>query len=145
VDDTVLISAASEVIINAVAIPDTITLTPDPAQMLTRSSLSMTVSLNGPAPVGGQVIDLQARNTNVVSTPLLATIAEGETTVDFIVDANALVGSTIIDATASGFSSDNTRLTTNARAYSLLIPLVGINRSVTGTLTLAKPAPSGGA
>jgi len=144
VDDTALFSSSDEVVITAEPIPDTITLTPDPAQLLTRASLTMTASLNGPAPAGGQIIDLVASNSTV-TVPATVTVLESATSVTFAVDSNTATGPVNVVASATAFTGDSAQVTVNARDFSLLIPLVGIDRTESGTLTLAQPAPTGGA
>ena len=143
-NDTALFSIPDEVVINALAIPDTVTLSPSPGQMLTRDSLTLTATLNAPAPAGGQVIDLVVSNSNV-SVPATITVPESTTSITFTVDSNTAIGSVTVTASATGFTGSNTDITVNERDFSLLIPLIGIDRTETGTLTLNEPAPTGGA
>jgi len=124
--------------------PDTITLTPATGQLLTRGSLSMNVILNAEAPAGGQVINLAASNT-LVSLPPTVTVLEGGLSAAFIIESDLDTGLVEISASAAGFTGDSSDVEVVVRGFSLSSPLVGIDRTVTASLSLPQPAPIGGA
>ncbi len=124
--------------------PDTIELTPSPAQLLTRSSLSMTVSLNAPAPAGGQIVDLGATNA-LVTLPTSVMVLEGELNSSFDIESDISTGSVDITASATGFTGDTSTVDVVIRDLNLSSPLVGIDRAVTAIISLPQPAPVGGA
>lgn len=124
--------------------PDTIVLIPSPAQMLTRASLTMTVTLNAPAPAGGQVIDLSASDT-IVTLPPTVTVLGGQLSANFDIESDVAIGSVDITASAVGFTGNTSMVDVVIRDLNLSSPLVGIDRTVTATISLPQPAPLGGA
>jgi len=131
-------------VFNVLEAPDTVTLTPSPGQILTRSTLNMTVTLNAVAPSGGQVIDL-ATDNSFVSAPASVTVPGGSLSAGFQATSTNDLGITQVTASAVGFTGDVSSVEVIARDFNLSSPLVGIDRTVTATITLSQPAPTGGA
>ena len=119
----------------------------DPASITGGNSVTATITLSDPAPVGGLTIALSSNN-GAVSVPVAITVAAGETTATFDVNtSNVLVPQAVnISATLNG-SISNAPLTVNP----LLVTSVTVSSqsvaggvSTTGTLTMSGPAPVGG-
>jgi hypothetical protein len=137
-------SAPDTVQITATAVPTAITLTPTPATMLTRGALSMTVTLNAPAGVGGQGVNLSS-GAGVVTVPATVTVPQGSVSVGFTATSGYSPGSAVVSATATGLTGDDSTVTVARRNFTLWAPLVGIDRTVVGEIRLAEAAPAGGA
>ena len=144
VNDGAVDSAPDTVMVEVFQIADTITLTATSTQMVTQNTLTMTANINGLADVGGQSIDLLANNA-LVTVPANVTIPEGQTSVDFDIQSGVDTGSVNITASATDLTGDIKTINVQARSFSLSNQLVGIDRTVTGTITLAQPALTGGA
>jgi hypothetical protein len=112
------------------------------------TSVTATVTLNGPAPTGGAVVSLSSNNA-AAQTPGSVTIAANATSATFTVTTSA-VGASVtatITATYNG-SNSNANLNINPPGVSglALNPTSVVGRiSSTGTVTLNSPAPAGGA
>lgn len=97
------------------------------------NSATATVSLNGPAPVGGAVVSLSSSNPAVASVPASVTVAEGTTSVGFPVATSAVPGATnvTIFAAFNGITQNSSltvQLTYNFSGY--LPPLVNDGSSL---------------
>jgi len=106
-----------------------------------------TVTLNGPAAPGGDVINLSSNSPSAV-VPLSVTVASGATTATFTITTSVVAASTpaTITATFGGASPTTTLTITPAVLTGVSVSpttIIGGN-SVTGTVTLDGPAPSGG-
>ena len=126
------------------AAPTTITLTPSPGQMVTNSTLTMTVTLDNAAGTGGQVVNLSANNSKV-TVPATMTVPAGQLSATFNATSGLELGAAIVTASATGLTSSTSSVTVIGRDFTLYSPLVGLNRTVVGSITLAQPAPAGGA
>ncbi|MEW5800484.1 MAG: PKD domain-containing protein, partial [bacterium] len=124
--------------------PDIITLSPSLVSMLTRSTRTMNISLNSPAGTGGLDIDLSAGNA-LVTLPARVTVPQGQSSAAFTIASAVDTGSITVSASAAGLTGDDSSVTVQPRTFTLSSPLVGIDRTVRGTIALAQPAPSGGA
>ena len=145
VNDGLLPSAPSQVTITANASgPSTITLTPATAQLDTRDTINLTVTLDQPALPGGQVIDLVASNANV-TVPATVTVTQGNTTAGFVATSDLATGNVNVTASATGLIEDTSLLQVQVREFGLTSPLVGIDRTVFANIILDRPAPAGGA
>jgi uncharacterized repeat protein (TIGR01451 family) len=105
------------------------------------------VTLNAAAPVGGAVVTLTSSNGAVV-VPTSITVPAGTTGVNFTVTPTAVSSTQTSTVTASyrGVSMSKTVTVTPIVIAALTLtpnPVTGPN-SVTGTVTLTCPAPSGG-
>ena len=78
--------------------------------------------------------------------PPTVSVPENQTTAQVPVTAGNNVGSATITANATGFTSDTSTVNVSNRAMTIAIdsPLVGIGRTIGGTVTLAQPAGPGG-
>jgi hypothetical protein len=90
-------------------------LTPEARTIATGADLTMTVTLNGPAPTGGAVIDLtQSPSGFTTLSDTSITIASGSTTGTFTVHGDAIGGPVTVTATLNGTASSDTALVTVA-------------------------------
>ena len=120
-----------------------------PTAVVGGASSTGTVTLNGPAPSGGELITLQTSNSAVAQVPANAKIAAGSTSATFTIATTPLTTNTsvTITATYAGIVRTTT-LTINAATLSSIFrspdTVVG-GASSTGTVTLNGAAPMGGA
>jgi hypothetical protein len=132
----------------------TLTVTPllssvalSPSSVLGGSSSTGTVTLAGPAPSGGAVVTL-ASNNAVATVPANVTVAAGATTGTFTISTSGVAITTVVTITAtySGVNQTATLTVTPLLSSVALSPSsVFGGSSSTGTITLAGPAPAGGA
>ena len=126
-------------------IPHSISLLPQTLNLPTLASAPIVIALSRPAGPDGQIVNLASSDTDVFTVPATVTVAEGETTVNATVTAGSTAGSATLQASAAGFQGDSALVVVAARAMMLNVsPLVGLNRSVDGTVQLAESAPAGG-
>jgi hypothetical protein len=145
------------------------TVTPAPPPTSTLSSLTLnptnvvggvqsstgTVTLSGAAPSGGAVVTLSSSNTNVARTPSSVMVAAGATSATFTVSTSAVFASTTVSISGTyGGVTRSASLTVTpvplpplALASLTLSPssVIGGLESSTGTVTLTRAAPRGGA
>jgi hypothetical protein len=145
-----------------------LTVTPAPPPPPTLSSLSLnptsvvggtqsstgTVTLSGPAPVGGATVGLSSSNTTAARVPSSVTVAAGATSATFTVSTSAVAASTTITIPATYNGATRSASLTVAPAppppptvSSLALDPANVfgGQSSTGTVTLTGPAPAGGA
>jgi RHS repeat-associated protein len=90
-------------------VPVGLTLSPD--RVTSGSTVSAVVTLSGPAPAGGAVVDLAARRRKMVAMPNSVTIPAGAASVAFTIIAEPVHGKprvTEIDATLNGITATAT-------------------------------------
>jgi hypothetical protein len=114
-----------------------------------------TVTLSGPAPAGGAVVTLSSSNTAAARAPSSVIVAAGATSASFTVSTSAVAASTSVTISAAyGGATRSASLTVTPAAppapilSSLTLnptSVVGGVQSSTGTVTLSRPAPAGGA
>lgn len=121
-----------------------------PTAVVEGSTSTGTVTLTGPAPAGGLVVTLSSGNATAATVPESVTVAGGETSATFTIQAGSTAGSSssVITASAGGVSRSAT-FTVNSGNPTLsnlsLIPLSVVGgSSSTGTVTLTAPATAGG-
>jgi putative flippase GtrA len=122
----------------------TITLTPDPLN-LELAPGKMTVTIGTPAPAGGLDITVVNSDAAVAEAPASVHIGEGSKTA--VITVTPLKpGSTIIMATLTGYRPGfgTVNVSQPSLALSLASGNVGLTRTLSGTVTLSSPAPSGG-
>ena len=111
------------------------------------TTLTGTVTLNGAAPTGGQVVTLTSSSASV-TVPASVTVAAGASSATFNVTTTAVASSTNVTITgAMTGSSATTSLTLTAphpTSVTLSSASVIGGSSVTGTVKLAEAAPTGG-
>lgn len=118
-----------------------------PTTVVGGNSFTGTVTLTGPAPSGGVVVNL-SNNSSAAQTPATVTVAAGSSTAPFTVATSVVTTSTI----ATEFASYNgNTVQANVTITPLAINSIVMNptsvaggASSTGTVTLNGPAPSGG-
>ena len=138
------LAAATSNSFNVIApLPTSVTLTPSPAQMFVRGSLTMTATLDSIAPPGGQLISLSAGS--LLTAPASITIPAGSLSTTFTVTSGNDNGTADVNASAAGLVGSTATVNVQLRSFTLVSPLVGINRAVTATITLDQPAIAGGA
>jgi uncharacterized repeat protein (TIGR01451 family) len=122
-----------------------VSLTPNPFGIVTNTSAPMTVTLSHPAGVGGQTVTL-VTNDPVAAVQESIVIAAGESAGTATITSGSAAGAAIITATAAGFQDGTANVNVSLRGMTLSAPsaLVGVGRSLTGTITLGQPAPTGG-
>ncbi|HVT12731.1 MAG TPA: hypothetical protein VHE55_10730 [Fimbriimonadaceae bacterium] len=113
-----------------------------------RSTLTGTVSLNGPALSGGAVVQLSQTNGNAATIPSSVTISQGQTSKTFTITTKAVTSSqfTTITATRGSVSLQQNLTVTPITIQNLQLnsSTVTGGASVSGVVRLAARAPSGG-
>ncbi|MFO7691393.1 MAG: Calx-beta domain-containing protein [Cryobacterium sp.] len=124
----------------------TLTLAPANQSLLVGATGNLTVSIPAPAGAGGVVVTLASDDTDVATVPASVTIAAGASSAAFQVTAGATAGTAQITATAAGYTAANANVTVSLRTLSIAVssPIVGVGRSIAGTVTLGAAAPAGG-
>jgi hypothetical protein len=127
----------------------------NPASVTGGNSSTGTVTLSGTAPSGGAVVTLSSSNTNVAWTPSSVTVATGATSATFSVSTSVLLASTTVNISGTyGAVTKPASLTVApvplpplALAPLTLSPssVIGGVEASTGTVTLTRAAPAGGA
>ncbi|MGO9640860.1 MAG: malectin domain-containing carbohydrate-binding protein [Candidatus Acidiferrales bacterium] len=121
----------------------------NPANVVGGSANSTaTVTLNGPVPAGGALLNLSSSNA-AATVPASVTVAEGATSMTFPVASESVSSSTTSTITATyNNSSANATLTVSPLTVSSVslnpTTVLGGAGNSTGTVTLNSPAPSGG-
>ena len=132
-----------------VNIPLLTSLSLNPSSVMGGNGSTGTVTMSGPAPVGGADVTLSSNNPSVVSVPSTVTLAGGATNATFPITTISVSSSTAVNVSAvyAGITKTSV-LTVNPSSLSSLSlspsAIVGGNTS-RGTVTLNGPAPSGGA
>jgi Subtilase family len=117
------------------------------------SSSTGTVTLSGPAPIGGAVVSLSSDNTAAATVPGSVAVAYGATSATFTVSTSSVTTSTSATISASYAGVTKTAsLAVASQAHPTLSSLTlnptsvtGGAQSSTGTVTLSGPALTGGA
>jgi hypothetical protein len=115
------------------------------------TTLQGTVSLTGPASIGGASIALSSSNTSVATVQTPVMIQSGASTATFTV-AGMGAGSVTITATFNGTGQSAALTVTGPAAALVTLSSLSLNaynvvggHSLSGTATLSGPAPAGGA
>ena len=122
----------------------------NPSSVIGGKMAVATVTLNGPAPASGAVVNLQSSNTAVATVPSKLTIPAGVTSRTFNVKTTAVASNATanISATYDGLTKSATLTVTPAALLGLsLVPatLTGGCSTSTGKVTLSGQAPAAGA
>src|SRR5260221_668433 len=130
-------------------------LSVNPASVTGGNSSTGTVTLSGAAPSGGAVVTLSSSNTTAARVPSSVTVAAGATSATFTVSTSAVAASTTVSISGTyGGATQSASLTvtpapppTPTLSSLTLSPssVVGGLQSSTGTVTLTRAAPAGGA
>ncbi len=141
-------SAQATVTVNPAAI---LSVSLSPGTVTGGASVSGTVTLNGPAPVGNAVVALTSTNT-AAPVPVNVTVNAGSTTANFTINTTTVTSSQSATVTATFNGTAQASLTVNPAAAQVAVssvllsaPAVTGGTSVTGTVTLNGAAPSGNA
>jgi|GEM_PF-3838006 len=128
--------------------PRLLSINLQPESAIGGSSVTGTVSLNGPAPSNGVIVSLTSSNTNAAVVPSSITIPSGQNSAGFTVTTKPVSSSTPVTITASYGGESKTAVLTVAPPK---LSSVAINpsevtggSSATGTVSLNGPAPSNG-
>lgn len=133
--------------VSLVLLPLLKSVTTSPTSVVGGKSATGTVTLNGPAPAGGQVVTLSTTNI-AASIPGSVTVAAGATTATFTVSTTPVSVKTTgtISASALGVTRTTGVFTVKPPALTGLVftpTLIASGASSTGKLTLNGPAPAG--
>ncbi len=150
--DVVVSNAAGGVPSNAATLtvnPLTVSaVSVSPASVTGGTSSTGTVTLSGPAPAAGTVVQLTSNNTSAATVPGTVTVQPGATSATFAVNTSA-VGS-VTSVTISATYQGTTKTTTLAVNPVLSVQSVTLNPGTVtsgatsiGTVTLNGPAPAG--
>ena len=122
-------------------------LSVSPTTVTGGSSAAGTVTLNGPAPTGGQAVTV-ASSSSVASPPASVNILAGSSSGTFSITTTPVASSIAANLTASKTGSSATSTLTVAppalSGVSLNPTTVVSGATSTGTVTLSGPAPTGG-
>jgi hypothetical protein len=122
-----------------------------PGSVVGGQSSTGTVTLTAAAGSGGAVVSLSSSNASAASVPASVTVAQGLTSATFSVTTGSVNAATSVTLTASYASvSETAGLTVNPvptalSSVSVTPTTIVSGQSGTGTITLTKPAASGGA
>jgi Domain of unknown function (DUF4082)/Bacterial Ig domain/Carboxypeptidase regulatory-like domain len=123
-------------------------ITISPASVLGGTPSTGTVTLNGPAPVGGAVVSLSSNNTSAAQVPASVAVAANATTATFTVTTSPVATNASVTVTGVYGAARTATLTVTAAVLSSMslnpATVTGGNTS-TGTVTLNGPAPANGA
>lgn len=115
----------------------------NPPTVIAGTQSQGTVTLSGPAPAGGVVVNLSSSATNRATVPPTVTIPAGASNATFPIQTlPAQAGAVVISANVGGV---NLTATLNlVRLVSLVVnpPQVGPGQQATGTLALSGPVPT---
>ena len=108
---------------------------------------NLTLVVSPAAPSGGLTINTSSTNTSVATVPASVTFAAGATMVSVPVTGVGN-GMATINASATNIANTSASVTVTIQASDIQLPVnatVGVGSSVSFLVTLAQPAPSGGA
>lgn len=141
--------SAADLAGHVAAEPRVLTLAPPSATVAEGGSVELTVTLDRPAPVGGQVVDLASSNPGVATVEVSVIVPAAGTTATFPVDALAAGGPITVTATSGG-ASQTSQITVVAGGGPVVTSIVGVTGVMTGGgtgvafVTLDRAAPAGG-
>lgn len=131
-----------------VKVPDLATLQVKPGTVSAGDTAIGTVTLTGPALVGGYLVNLSSADTSVATVPASVIVPEGDTSATFPIAAKNVVGtrSTTINATHGPLSKSASLQVTSVKLTNLTVDPSSIasGENATGRVTLSGAAPSGG-
>ena len=123
-------------------------VTLSPSSVVGGTSATGTVTISGPAPAAGAVVNLLSSNTAAAQVPASVTVAANATTATFTVTTSPVASNTSLTISGIYGSTKNASFTVNAPTLSSVIvsptSVIG-GTSATGTVKLNGPAPSSGA
>lgn len=120
----------------------------DPSNPTGGQTSTGTVTLNGPAPVGGTLVTLGSSDPAVAAVAASVTVLEGQTSATFSIVTTSVSLPTAVTISASAGGVGQTRLMTvgptSLQGLTLLPSSVGAGSAATGEVRLSNPAPEGG-
>ena len=135
-----------DLVFNAIPGPTLASVTISPLQVTGGTTATGTVTLNGPAPQGGETVSLSSSNSGIISAPSTVTVPAGATSATFPVTTYSMIFSTAatITATGNGIQSGTVTVNPPSPASVTVNPsTVNAGYSSSGTVTLTGPAPIG--
>ena len=124
------------------------TVTFAPGTVTGGTSSTGTVTLNGPAPANGAVVNLSSNNTSAAQVPASVTVAANTKSATFTVTTNPVSANANVSITGVYGATKSGTLTVSAATVSAFslnpVSVTGGNTS-TATVTLSGPAPANGA
>ena len=142
--------ATSSVVVVATSLPNVSALSLNPTSITGGGTSQGTVTLSGPAPSGGAVVNLSSNNA-AATVPASVTVAAGSSSATFQVSSTSVSVSTSVTISASyNSSSRSASLTLQPAAVSLSSLSLNPTSTIGGTssqatVALSGAAPSGGA
>ncbi len=132
--------------VSLVAGPPIATVSVNPSTIAGGGTATGTVSLSAAAPSGGAPVHVLSDST-VATVPTQVTVAAGQTDASFDIQTSAVTGATTAHITAdyNGTASAVLNVVNGVSSVTINPSSVIGGASVTGTVTLIGPAPSGGA
>ncbi len=111
------------------------------------STATGTVTIGQAAPTGGVVVNLASSNTSVATVPATVTVPAGATSATFTINTSVVPATaTAVISASRGATTYTSTLTVNGVTFAVSLSsysvVGGISGSVTGTVTLANPAPA---
>ena len=142
-------TASSVLTVNPYPAPTSFTLNYAQPLIPSASTGTGTVTLDNPAPVGGFVVNLTSSNSTLASVPASITIPAGSTSANFTTTTGTVAVQTkvTIAARRTGFTTVTfkpTVLPPAVTSIGLSLDTVVGGNGVTGTVTVASAAPTGG-
>ncbi|MCU1238636.1 MAG: Ig family protein, partial [Candidatus Solibacter sp.] len=139
-------SSSSPATVTVTAGGKTITLTPNPLNMSTNTPGSLTVTLGSPAGPGGQLVALDSSNPTVAAIQSNVMVPQGLGGVNVPVTSGSGTGSATITAIATGYTPGTATVNVAPPTVTMTLSagIVGVTRTLNGTITLSSPAPNGG-
>jgi len=115
----------------------------NPATVIAGTRSQGTVTLSGPAPAGGLIVNLSSSATNRATVPPTVAIPPGSTSATFPIQTlPAQTGAVVIGASVGGVSLNATLNLVRLVSLTINPPQVGPGQQATGTLALSGPAPT---
>lgn len=129
-------------------IPPSARISATPRTVIGGETVTLSVTLDGPAPTGGTVVNLSSDNATVLPVPGTVTVAEGQTSASVQVTSVPTPerSTVIISASTASQSAMTTVLVDAPSPVSVSLTPTAVNggSGSVGTVTLNGPAPVGG-
>ncbi len=138
---TIAVSLASGSLLTFASTTGSVQISPAAMQGSDLSCAGQVINLAFSIPSIGVISTSAANPATSVCIPI------GATTAAFTVTTAAVSGSSVLTGFATGLTDGTTNLNVSLRTITLSLPFtnIGVGNTVTGAVTLANPAPTGGA
>jgi hypothetical protein len=131
-----------------VKVPDLTSLQIKPGLVSSGAAATGTVTLTGPALIGGYLVNLSSTDTTVATVPATVLVQEGDTTATFAIGAKSVVGtrSTTITATHGPIIKSASLQVTDVQftGFAVSPSTIATGENAVGRVTLSGNAPVGG-